>query len=93
MRIISRKISGYLARMNAFVQESIGGMTLVQMYSKVKQHFDQFEKLNEESDTSNVYTFNADSHIKKMKASKEVDSFKNEDLELLKSKFGENRVV
>ena len=43
-----------------------------------KQGF-PFEKLNEESDTSNVYTFNADSHIKKMKASKEVDSFKNED--------------
>lgn len=43
-----------------------------------KQGF-PFEKLNEESDTSNVYTFNPDSHINKMKKTQEVDSFTKEE--------------
>lgn len=43
-----------------------------------KQGF-PFEKLDEESEVSNVYTFNADAHIKKMKKAKEVDSFSNEE--------------
>ncbi len=41
-----RQIRTRIARINAFLQENISGMAVVQLFNREKKNFDRFEKLN-----------------------------------------------
>jgi len=46
MRVISRSVTGEMSKMTSAVQESIGGMSLIQMFGKQNENQENFSKIN-----------------------------------------------
>lgn len=46
MRVLSRSVTGEMAKMTSAVQESIGGMSLIQMFGKQTSNMDSFSTMN-----------------------------------------------
>ena len=46
MRVVSRSVTGEMAKMTSAVQESIGGMSLIQMFGKQDSNMENFAKIN-----------------------------------------------
>lgn len=46
MRVLSRSVTGEMAKMTSTVQESIGGMSLIQMFGKQNSNMENFAKMN-----------------------------------------------
>jgi ATP-binding cassette subfamily B multidrug efflux pump len=59
MRDISRKIREIVARVNAFIQESITGITIIQLFCQEKRKLNDFDRVNREllraNHISNIY--------------------------------------
>ena len=49
-----RQVRVKIARINAFLQEHIGGMSVVQLFNRQRQVFEQFDAINEEHRVVNV---------------------------------------
>ena len=47
VRDVYRKVRIRLARLNAFVQEHVTGMSVVQLFSREKQTYDKFDEINQ----------------------------------------------
>src|SRR6056297_32438 len=45
--VLYRKIRTQVAKINSFLQESISGMSIIQLFNRQKQNMDQFEELND----------------------------------------------
>ena len=49
-----REVRGWLARINAFLQENITGMATVQLFRREARHFDRFDTINQGHRDANV---------------------------------------
>ncbi|MDP6579989.1 MAG: ABC transporter ATP-binding protein [Vicinamibacterales bacterium] len=49
-----RQVRGWIARINAFLQENITGMATVQLFSREARHFDRFDAINRGHRDANV---------------------------------------
>ena len=49
-----REVRGWLARINAFLQENITGMATVQLFRREARHFDQFDQINQGHRDANI---------------------------------------
>ena len=49
-----REVRGWLARINAFLQENITGMSTVQLFRREARHFDRFDTINQGHRDANI---------------------------------------
>ena len=49
-----RQVRGWIARINAFLQENITGMATVQLFRRESRHFDQFDTINRGHRDANI---------------------------------------
>ncbi len=49
-----RQVRGWIARINAFLQENITGMSTVQLFGRETRHFDRFDAINQGHRDANI---------------------------------------
>ena len=49
-----RQVRGWVAQINAFLQESITGMATVQLFGREARHFDRFDTINQANRDANI---------------------------------------
>ena len=49
-----RQVRGWIARINAFLQENITGMATVQLFRREALHFDRFDAINQGHRDANI---------------------------------------
>ncbi len=49
-----RQVRGWIARINAFLQENITGMATVQLFRREARHFDRFDAINQRHRDANI---------------------------------------
>ena len=51
-----RKVRTRIAKINAFLQEHVSGMSVVQLFGREKVEYERFEKINDEHRVANIET-------------------------------------